>query len=130
MADCVKIIYGIFDRKSRRFVYVGQSGNITQRKASHKKRFPDGIFIPFETVLVCDAVVTEKKWINDLLGDGHELENIITYAGCGTTINLVIPDDKKDDLEEIAIRKGLSLSGLVRMVLYEYIEAQQNNTAG
>lgn len=39
-------------------------------------------------------------------------------------LNLVIPEEKKVELEEIATKKGLSLSGLVRMVLYEYIQEQ------
>ena len=44
-------------------------------------------------------------------------------------MNLVIDDEKKDDLEELAKRKGLALSGLVRMVLYAYLTENETPTS-
>lgn len=40
-------------------------------------------------------------------------------------MNLVIDEDKKEELEQIAASKGLALSGLVRMVLYDFISKEE-----
>ena len=44
-------------------------------------------------------------------------------------LNLTIPEEKKRELEELAVSKGLSLSGLVRMVLYEYLKRENEGGA-